>query len=168
MKEIANVNGNVRIYAGGRTVVNAFEADIPKANITKVPAVLVQSRGVIDAVYYDKPFTFKNEMWAYTTENHITVKYLYYILKDNIQHFRDAASSMGSLPQISLSVTEDFLIPIPPIAEQERIVAILDRFDALVNDISVGLPAEINARRKQYEYYRNRLLTFNRLNLKTA
>ncbi len=51
-------------------------------------------------------------------------------------------------------------IPIPPLEEQERIVAILDNFDALVNDISIGLPAEINARRKQYEYYRDKLLTF--------
>jgi len=51
-------------------------------------------------------------------------------------------------------------VPIPPLAEQNRIVSILDKFDALVNDISVGLPAELNARRRQYEYYRNRLLTF--------
>ncbi len=52
------------------------------------------------------------------------------------------------------------LIPIPSLEEQERIVAILDKFDALVNDISQGLPAEIEARRKQYEYYRDKLLTF--------
>ncbi|NLL90394.1 MAG: restriction endonuclease subunit S, partial [Dehalococcoidales bacterium] len=51
-------------------------------------------------------------------------------------------------------------IPVPPLAEQERIVAILDRFDSLVNDITTGLPAEIAARRKQYEYYRDKLLTF--------
>lgn len=51
-------------------------------------------------------------------------------------------------------------IPIPPIEEQRRIVGILDKFETLVNDISEGLPAEIAARRQQYEYYRERLLAF--------
>ncbi|MCT3014107.1 restriction endonuclease subunit S [Propionibacterium freudenreichii] len=54
-------------------------------------------------------------------------------------------------------------ILIPPIAEQERIVSILDTFDALVNDLNSGLPAELNARRQQYEYYRDKLLTFKEL-----
>ena len=54
-------------------------------------------------------------------------------------------------------------IPIPPLNEQERIVTTLDKFDSLVNDINIGLPAELNARRKQYEYYRDRLLTFKEL-----
>ena len=51
-------------------------------------------------------------------------------------------------------------IPLPPRDEQDRIVGILDRFDALVNDLSSGLPAELNARREQYRHYRDRLLTF--------
>ena len=84
MKEIQCPTGEIRIFAGGKTVIDANEADIPNANITRVPAVLVQSRGVIDAIYYDKPFTFKNEMWAYTHENTVTLKYLYYVLKNNI------------------------------------------------------------------------------------
>ncbi len=54
-------------------------------------------------------------------------------------------------------------VPVPPRPEQERIVAILDKFDVLVNDISSGLPAELEMRRKQYEYYRDRLLTFKPL-----
>ena len=110
MKEIATLSGPIKIFAGGKTIIDANEEDIPNANITRVPAVLVQSRGVIDVVYYDKPFTFKNEMWAYTTDNQTSVKYLYYVLKNSIQVFRDAASGMGSLPQISLGITEDFEI----------------------------------------------------------
>ena len=102
-------------------------------------------------------------MWAYTHNNIITVKYLYYIFKNNIQIFREKASGMGSLPQISLPVTEDFEFVLPPLEEQERIVKILDRFDSLCNDISSGLPAEIEARQKQYEYYRDKLLTFDRI-----
>ena len=52
-------------------------------------------------------------------------------------------------------------ISVPPLEVQQKIVAILSRFDALCNDISNGLPAEIAARKKQYEYYRDKLLTFN-------
>ena len=80
MKEIANPDGEIRIFAGGKTVINADEKDIPKANITRVPAVLVQSRGVIDFIFYEKPFTFKNEMWAYSTAERISVKFVYYVL----------------------------------------------------------------------------------------
>lgn len=54
-------------------------------------------------------------------------------------------------------------VPIPPLEEQQRIVNILDKFDALVNDLTSGLPAEIEARQKQYEYYRDQLLTFKEL-----
>jgi type I restriction enzyme S subunit len=55
---------------------------------------------------------------------------------------------------------EDFVIPVPPMAEQARIVSILDKFDALTNSISEGLPLEIELRQKHYEYYRDLLLSF--------
>ena len=54
----------------------------------------------------------------------------------------------------------NYLVPVPPLPEQHRIVSILDRFDAMCNDLTSGLPAEIAARQKQYEYYRDKLLTF--------
>ena len=160
MKEIKNDNGDIIIYAGGKTVVKALETEIPKANITRVPAVLIQSRGVIDAIYCEEPFTFKNEMWAYTNDNEITVKYLYYVIKNSVNFFRKSASVMGSLPQISISTTEDYIFNLPSIEEQEKIVSILDRFDSLCNDIASCLPVEIEARQKQYEYYRDKLLNF--------
>ncbi len=157
MKEIANPAGSVRIFAGGKTVIDANEEDIPNANITRVPAVLVQSRGVIDVVYYEQPFTFKNEMWAYTTENKTSVKYLYYVMKSNVQTFRDAASGMGALPQISLGTTEDFEIPLPPLPVQKEIVRILDNF----TNLAAELQAELQARQQQYQYYRDTLLSFD-------
>lgn len=160
MKEIANPNGSVRIFAGGKTVIDANEGDIPNASITKVPAVLVQSRGVIDVIYYDKPFTFKNEMWGYTADNKITVKYLYYVLKNNVQTFRDAASGMGALPQISLKVTEDFEIPVPPLPVQEEIVRVLDAF----TELQAELQAELQKRKQQYNFYRDNLLNFKDIN----
>lgn len=70
-------------------------------------------------------------------------------------------SGHGSIVKsITSSQLERIKIPIPPLSEQERIVAILDEFDTLVNDISMGIPAEQSARKKQYEYYREKLLSF--------
>ena len=158
MKEIACEDGEIRVFAGGKTVIDAHEKDIPKANITRTSAVLVKSRGVIDVVYYDKPCTFKNEMWTYTADNNVSGKYLYYVLKNNIQSFRDAASGMGSLPQISLPVTEEFMLPVPPLEVQREIVRVLDSFTLLTAELT----AELTARKKQYDFYRNKLLTHNK------
>ena len=149
MTEIACPDGEIRIFAGGKTIIDTHEKDIPKANITRVPAVLVQSRGIIDVIYYDKPFTFKNEMWAYSSSNPVTTKFLYYVLKNNIEKFREAASGMGSLPQISLSVTDNFLVPIPPLEIQQEIVRILDQFTQLTAELT----AEFTARKKQFSFY---------------
>ena len=60
----------------------------------------------------------------------------------------------------SVPAIKDIKIPIPPLETQAKIVSILDRFDALCHDLTQGLPAEIAARKKQYEYYRDKLLTF--------
>lgn len=70
------------------------------------------------------------------------------------------ALGRGARADLNGGIIKNYPIPVPPLEEQERIVAILDKFDALVHDLSSGLPAEIAARRKQYEHYRDRLLTF--------
>ena len=68
------------------------------------------------------------------------------------------SSSMQNIPMEKI---RKFVIPLPSLEEQQRIVSILDRFDSLCNDLASGLPAEIEARRKQYEYYRDKLLSFS-------
>ena len=75
----------------------------------------------------------------------------------------NALVSSGGQPQFNANALKKVRVPIPDIIEQRRIVEILDKFDALVNDLSVGLPAELAARRQQYEYYRDKLLTFKEL-----
>ena len=67
---------------------------------------------------------------------------------------------MGDSTALASAIVRCCLILLPPLDAQERIVSILDRFDALCNDLTSGLPAEIEARKKQYEYYRDKLLTF--------
>ena len=64
------------------------------------------------------------------------------------------------MPHVYTKFVAPILIPLPPLAVQEQIVAILDKFHTLVHSISEGLPAEIALRRRQYEYYRNLLLRF--------
>ena len=79
------------------------------------------------------------------------------------KHMTDyiGSSVKGSAqPNINLKQMNDFPIPVPPIEEQIRIASVLDSFDTLCNDLTSGLPAEIEARKKQYEYYRDKLLTF--------
>jgi type I restriction enzyme, S subunit len=72
----------------------------------------------------------------------------------------DALVSTGGQPQFNANVLKAIRLPLPPLDEQQRVVAILDKFDALVSDLSIGLPAELKVRQQQYEHYRDRLLTF--------
>ncbi|MBQ6963387.1 MAG: restriction endonuclease subunit S [Paludibacteraceae bacterium] len=69
-------------------------------------------------------------------------------------------TNVSGFASVDMSKFKNLQIPIPPMEVQERIVSILDRFETLVNDLSQGLPAEMKARKEQYEYYRNKLLTF--------
>lgn len=156
MKEIQKESAPITIFAGGRTIIKAFESDIPKANIITKASVIVQSRGVIDVQFCNTPFTFKNEMWAYTHSNVTSVKYLYYYLKQNIGVLRQRGAEHGSMPQISLTATENMQIPLPPLSIQKEIVSVLDKFSELIEKTD----EEIALRQKQYEYYREKLLTF--------
>ena len=94
-------------------------------------------------------------------KNIILPKFLFFILTtDSFFNFVENNQEGAGYPSISNTKVKNFSFPVPKLAEQERIVKILDQFDDLVNNISYGLPAEIKARRQQYEYYREKLLTF--------
>lgn len=94
----------------------------------------------------------------------VTSDYLYHILRTNaVQRYWKQNAGKGTVSNLNADIVRNTVIPIPPISEQKRIVSILNKFETLVNDLSQGLPAEIEAVQEQYEYYRNKLLMFNRI-----
>lgn len=124
--------------------------------------ILISASGTIGrAVIYDGEdayFQDSNIVWINNDESMVLNKYLYYFYQ--IVDWNVEGGTIKRLYNTNLSNTP---IPIPPLELQEKIVAILDRFETLVNDLTNGLPAEIAAVKDQYEYYRNKLLTFKKL-----
>ena len=96
------------------------------------------------------------------TEN-VIPKYFFYYMRNTFYDYIQKTMFQGSVASIRRPMLNQFPVPIPDIKEQEKIVTILDRFDTICNDITTGIPAEIAARQKQYEYYRDKLLTFKEL-----
>ena len=96
--------------------------------------------------------------------NEVMPKFLYYILaSDTFFDYDNSHAKGGKMPRGDKNAILAYNVPVPSMEEQERIVSILDRFETLTNDLQNGLPAEIEARRQQYEYYRNKLLTFDKI-----
>ena len=88
-------------------------------------------------------------------------KYLGYLLQtESFSNYKKKVATGTKVIRINADAVADFEVPVPSLEEQSRIVSILDRFEAMTTDLQNGLPAEIEARRQQYEYYRNKLLTF--------
>ncbi|EFB5198571.1 restriction endonuclease subunit S [Escherichia coli] len=163
MKALHKDNAPLKIFAGGKTVAFVDFKDIPEKDINREPSIIVKSRGIIEFEYYDKPFSHKNEMWSYHSNNDaISIKYIYYFLKINEGYFQQIGGKM-QMPQIATPDTDKFEVPIPcpdnpekSLAIQSEIVRILDKFTALTAELT----AELNMRKKQYNYYRDQLLSF--------
>ena len=139
--------------------MNAIYGYTDTAKINK-EAVTIAARGTIGyAEYRDYPYYPIIRLISVIPKdaNLLLTKYMYYVL--SVQKYN---VSKAGIPQLTVPTVKEVSIPIPPLEEQQRIVSILDRFEALTTDLQSGLPAEIEARRKQYEYYREQLLTFKR------
>lgn len=149
--------GNIPVYGSGG-IINYIDTYIYDKE-----SVLIPRKGSIGNLFYvDKPFWTVDTIFYTVIDKDVVIpKYLYYYLsKMNLEKLNTA----GGVPSLTQTVLNKILIPLPPLEEQQRIIDILDRFDKLCNDISEGLPAEIEARQKQYEYYREKLLTFKNIN----
>ncbi len=114
------------------------------------------------ASYWNEPI-FVSDGFVLDATPGIDMRFLFHVLKKQQAKLHSMKRGSG-VPHInSKMLANNVAIPVPPLEEQQHVVSILDRFDKLTNDLSSGLPAEIEARRKQYEYYRDRLLSFDEL-----
>ena len=148
--------GDIPVYGSGG-IINYIDTYIYDKE-----SVLIPRKGSIGNLFYvEKPFwTVDTIFYTIINKEIVIPKYLYYYLsKLNLEKLNTA----GGVPSLTQAVLNKIIIPLPPLEKQQRIVEILDRFDKLCNDISEGLPAEIEARQKQYEYYREKLLSFKKI-----
>lgn len=123
-----------------------------------------------DGVGVGKVFHFANGEYALHQRAYrivpsarVDARYLYHYLIADFGRYLERTSVHASVTSLRRPMFLKYPVSLPSLGEQRRVSAILDKFDALVNDISTGLPVEITARRQQYEYYRNKLLTFKEL-----
>lgn len=154
---------NVPILSNGIGLKSLYGwTNLPK--ITE-PSLTVSARGTIGwTSYRDRPFFPIIRLLVLTPKIGVNTKYAYYYMKTIENNY---PVPPAGIPQLTKPMIENVQFPIPypndperSQAEQARIVAILDKFDALTNSITEGLPREIELRQKQYEYYRDLLLSF--------
>ena len=132
--------------------------------ICKSDDILVTRTGSTGKIIYGVEGCFHNNFFKVTPIIDINKKFLYYVLNSNRMYKEMLrVASGGTVPDLPHKKFYKLEIYLPSLEEQQRIVNILDKFDKLMNDISEELPAEIELRRKQYEYYRNKLLSFKEL-----
>lgn len=147
--------GNIPVYGSGGIMTYVDRSSYDK------PTVLIPRKGSLGNLFYlEEPFwNVDTIFYTEIDEEQVIPKFLYYFLKT--AHLEDL-NTAGGVPSLTQKVLNKVLIPVPSLEEQQRIVDILDRFDALTSSLSEGLPAELTARRSQYEYYRDQLLSFPR------
>ena len=152
-------SGDIPVILGGQEP--AYYID--KYNHDGEIVVIARSGASAGFVSYWNQKIFITDGFGYEEKSElITTKYLYYVLK-NMESELNAMKRGAGVPHVSGEALNNIELPIPSLREQKRITDILEHFDRLCNDLSAGLPAEIEARQKQYEYYRDKLLSFKEL-----
>ena len=164
---IREIRDNKIIFSDSKDKINdnALKLCNNRSNL-EAGDILFSGTGTIGmtALIDEKPTNWNIKEGVYAIKPYsdiINSKFLMYMLQSN-ETKKECLKHIfgGTVKSISMKDLMSIKIPIPPLTIQRRIVDILDRFDALCNDISSGLPAEIVLRRKQYEYYRDKLLDF--------
>ena len=156
-RDMLDAEGSIPVYQNALSPLGYFD----KSNRIKDTTFVISAGAAGQIGYSGIDFWAADDCFTFDDTKGIISKYIFYFLQTK-QTFIDSRVRRGSIPRISRDVFAKISIPIPSLETQKYIVSILDRFESLCNDITSGLPAEIEARHKQYEYYRDKLLTFKR------
>ena len=136
-----------------------------KNNVIADTTFIISAGSAGEIGYSDVDFWAADDVYYFVTKNDLKSRFLYHFLITQQQKIYSQVRR-SSVPRLSKTAFEKLLIPIPSLEEQEHIVSILDKFDALTTSLTEGLPKEIELRQKQYEYYRNMLISFPKNNIK--
>lgn len=139
--ELGLKKSSAKLIPANCVIIAMYGATVGKVGINKIPLCTNQACANIQL-----------------DDEVVNYRYVFHYLTSKYEHIKSLGS--GSQTNINAQVVKNYPIPIPPLTEQARIVSILDKFDALTTSITEGLPREIELRQKQYEYYRNMLLSF--------
>lgn len=155
-------NGNILYDAIQHITIEAV-----KGNLFPENSIIISTSATIGEYALLKVPSLANQRFTFLVlkeeyKDKYDIMFLFYYCRILSRWCKDNLNK-GNFASVDMKKFNEFKFPLLPLEIQEKIVAILDRFDKLCNDISEGLPAEIEARQKQYEYYRNKLLTFKEL-----
>lgn len=161
MRELDSPDGDIVVFGAGATKALVDSSEIASANIHTKDSVIVKARGHVGFEMCTVPFATKSELWSYRSDNpRLNIRYGYYFLSEHSGELAEIARLNGvKLPQLKVSDTDDYLIPLPPREVQDAIVERLDSFAALIE----SLDSEIALREKRFEYFREQLLSFDEL-----
>ena len=151
-------NGTYPFYVRSQVPLSLNEYDFDES------AVLTAGDGVgVGKVFHHVEGKYALHQRAYRIVPNLELlssRYLYHVMVSQFGRYLESTVFHSSVTSVRKPMLERFPVAVPPMEEQDRVADVLDRFNALVNDITSGLPAEIVARRAQYEHYRDRLLSF--------
>lgn len=137
-------------------------ADKRKPHSGDILYTVVGSYGIPVCIEQDTKFVFQRHIAILRPRSEvIKARYMFHAMQSGaFKAQADKAAKGAAQKTIGLSSLAEMTLPVPDMCIQERLIRVLDRFDTLCTDLNIGLPAEIEARQKQYEYYRDKLLTF--------
>ena len=150
-------SGSFPVYQNSLTPLGYFT----HSNRSKGTSFIICAGAAGEIGYSDTDFWAADDVYTLETSDNISDKFMYYVLISK-QDMLKSQVRKASIPRLSKDAIDKVAFYLPPLAEQESIVSILDNFNTLTNSLSEGLPKEIELRQKQYEYWREQLLNFTR------